>query len=160
MGKSDKFAVMIMSARPRKLPTRGVPVTAGPITAPDGTVYTAGTEYVIPVDGRYWADFDRSNPIDAAVRGQAWTGVAHALIAELGVGTVTAQALTMGLAITDAPGKARALYDARRDRVPIPPVPTSGRARREEIERRYRLLPDDLFYDPKYAPIPGSGTRG
>jgi hypothetical protein len=68
-------------------------------TAPDGTVYTAGTEYVVPVDGRYWADFDRSNPIDAAVREQAWTGVAHALIGELGVGTVTAQALQLGLAL-------------------------------------------------------------
>lgn len=73
-------------------------------TAEDGTVYTAGTEYVVPVDGRYWADFDRSNPIDAAVRGQAWTGVAHALIAELGVGTVTAQALTMGLALAGIAG--------------------------------------------------------
>ena len=31
------------------------------------------------------------------------------------------------------------------DRVPIPPVPTSGRARLQEIERRRRLLPDDLF---------------
>ncbi|KAE8811033.1 ADP-ribosylation factor-related protein 1 [Hordeum vulgare] len=37
------------------------------------------------------------------------------------------------------------------DRVPIPPVPTSGRARREEIERRHRLLPEDLYYDPRYA---------
>ncbi|KAE8800658.1 ADP-ribosylation factor-related protein 1 [Hordeum vulgare] len=37
------------------------------------------------------------------------------------------------------------------DRVPIPPVPTSGRARREEIERRRRLLPDDLYYDERYA---------
>ncbi|KAE8810108.1 ADP-ribosylation factor-related protein 1 [Hordeum vulgare] len=36
------------------------------------------------------------------------------------------------------------------DRVPIPPVPKSGRARRKEIERR-RLLPDDLYYDPRYA---------
>lgn len=69
-------------------------------TAPDGTVYTAGTEYIVPVDGRYWADFDRSNPIDAAVRAQAWTGVAHALVAELGVGTVTASALTMGLGLS------------------------------------------------------------
>ncbi|HEU5324335.1 MAG TPA: hypothetical protein VFV59_00450 [Candidatus Limnocylindria bacterium] len=68
-------------------------------TAPDGTVYTAGTPYEIPVDGRYWAAFDRSNPIDAAVRAQAWTGVAHALIGELGVGTVTAQALQLGLAL-------------------------------------------------------------
>jgi hypothetical protein len=68
-------------------------------TAEDGTVYTAGTPYEIPVDGRYWADFDRSNPIEAAVRAQAWTGVAHALVAELGVGTVTASALQMGLGL-------------------------------------------------------------
>jgi hypothetical protein len=68
-------------------------------TAPDGTLYTAGTPYEIPVDGRYWADFDRSNPIDAAVRTQAWTGVAHALIGQLGVGTVTASSLQMGLGL-------------------------------------------------------------
>lgn len=68
-------------------------------TAEDGTVYTAGTPYEIPVAGRYWADFDRSNPIDAAVREQAWTGVAHALIGELGVGTVTASALQLGLGL-------------------------------------------------------------
>ena len=68
-------------------------------TAEDGTVYTAGTPYEIAVDGRYWADFDRSNPIDAAVRAQAWTGVAHALIGELGVGTVTASTLQMGLGL-------------------------------------------------------------
>jgi hypothetical protein len=69
-------------------------------TAPDGTVYTAGTPYEVEVDGRYWADFDRSNPIDAAVRAQAWTGVAHALIGELGVGTVTASTLQMGLGLS------------------------------------------------------------
>jgi hypothetical protein len=68
-------------------------------TAADGTVYTAGTPYEIPVAGRYWADFDRSNPIDAKVREQAWTGVAHALIGELGVGTVTASALQLGLGL-------------------------------------------------------------
>jgi hypothetical protein len=68
-------------------------------TAPDGTEYVAGTEYVVPVDGRYWADFDRTNPIEAAVRAQAWTGVAHALIGELGVGTVTASTLQMGLGV-------------------------------------------------------------
>ncbi len=68
-------------------------------TAADGTVYTAGTPYEIDVDGRYWAQFDRESPIDAAVRAQAWTGVAHALIGELGVGTVTAQALQLGLAL-------------------------------------------------------------
>ena len=68
-------------------------------TAPDGTVYEAGVPYEIDVAGRYWADFDRSNPIDAAVRAQAWTGVAHALIGELGVGTVTASTLQMGLGL-------------------------------------------------------------
>ena len=66
-------------------------------TAPDGTVYTAGTPYDVPVEGRYWAEFDRTNPIDAAVREQAWTGTAHALIGELGVGTVTASTLQLGL---------------------------------------------------------------
>ena len=68
-------------------------------TAPDGTVYEAGVPYEVPVDGRYWADFDRTDPIQAAVRAQAWTGVAHALIGELGVGTVTASALQMGLGL-------------------------------------------------------------
>ena len=64
----------------------------------NGQVYKAG-EYQFPVDGRYWADFDRTNPIEAAARAQAWTGVAHALIGELGVGTVTASALQMGLGL-------------------------------------------------------------
>jgi hypothetical protein len=68
-------------------------------TAPDGTVYTAGTEYIVPVDGRYWADFDRAHPIEGPARAQAWTGVAHALIAELGVGAVTASTLQMGLGL-------------------------------------------------------------
>jgi hypothetical protein len=70
-----------------------------PYTATDGTVYEAGVPYEVPVAGRYWADFDRSSPVDAAVRAQAWTGVAHAIIGELGVGTVTASALQMGLAL-------------------------------------------------------------
>jgi hypothetical protein len=68
-------------------------------TAADGTVYTAGTPYEIPVAGRYWSEFDRSNPIDAAVRAQAWTATAHALIGELGVGTATASSLQMGIGV-------------------------------------------------------------
>jgi hypothetical protein len=68
------------------------------VTTDDGTVFEAGS-YEVPVDGRYWSQFDRSNPLDAKVREQAWTGTAHALIAELGVGSVTASALTMGLGI-------------------------------------------------------------
>jgi hypothetical protein len=70
-----------------------------PWTAPDGTAYAAGVPYEVGVNGRYWADFDRSSPIDAAVRAQAWTGVAHALVGELGVGTVTASTLQMGLGL-------------------------------------------------------------
>uniref|UniRef100_A0A3B5Z671 Uncharacterized protein n=1 Tax=Triticum aestivum TaxID=4565 RepID=A0A3B5Z671_WHEAT len=38
------------------------------------------------------------------------------------------------------------------DHVPIPSVPVTGRARRQEIECRRRLLPDDPYYDPRYAP--------
>ena len=68
------------------------------VTAADGTVYKAGT-YDFAVEGRYWSDFDRSNPIEAAAREKAWTGTAHALIAELGVGTTTATALQLGLGI-------------------------------------------------------------
>jgi hypothetical protein len=61
-------------------------------------VYKAGT-YEFKVDGRYWTDFDRTNPIEAAAREKAWTGTAHALIANLGVGTVTASTLQMGLGL-------------------------------------------------------------
>jgi hypothetical protein len=68
------------------------------VTAADGTVYKAG-EYEFKVDGRYWTGFDRSNPIEAIARDKAWTGTAHALIAELGVGSVTASTLQMGLGL-------------------------------------------------------------
>lgn len=62
----------------------------------NGETIAAGT-YEFQNDGRYWTGFDRANPIEGAARGQIWTGTAHALIAELGVGSVTASALTMGL---------------------------------------------------------------
>lgn len=64
----------------------------------NGELFAAGT-YEFAVDGRYWADFDREHPLEGPARAQAWTGVAHALIAELGVGTVTFQALQLGLAL-------------------------------------------------------------
>jgi hypothetical protein len=69
------------------------------VTTDSGEVFKAG-EYEFEVDGRYWTDFDRSNPIEAAAREQAWTGTAHGLVAELGVGTVTHSTLQMGLALT------------------------------------------------------------
>jgi hypothetical protein len=64
----------------------------------NGEVFAAG-EYEFQNDGRYWVDFDREHPIEGAARGQIWSGTAHALIGELGVGTMTAQALQMGLAL-------------------------------------------------------------
>jgi len=73
-------------------------VLAEDVTTDDGTVYKAG-EYEFAVNGRYWSQFDRSNPIEAAAREKAWTGTAHALIAELGVGSVTASTLQMGLGL-------------------------------------------------------------
>jgi len=68
------------------------------VTTDDGTVFKAGT-YEFPIEGRYWSAFDRSNPIEAAAREQAWTGTAHALIANLGVGSVTAATIQMGFGL-------------------------------------------------------------
>ncbi len=68
------------------------------VTTDAGEVFAAGS-YEVPVAGRYWSGFDRTNPLDAKVREQAWTGTAHALIAELGVGSVTASTLQVGLGI-------------------------------------------------------------
>ena len=63
----------------------------------DGTVVQAAGTYDFHNDGKYWTGFDRTNPIEGAARDKLWTGTAHALIAELGVGSVTASALQMGL---------------------------------------------------------------
>jgi hypothetical protein len=68
------------------------------VTAADGTVFKAGT-YEFQNDGRYFSQFDRSNPIEAGAREQLWSGTAHALIGELGVGAVTASALQLGLGV-------------------------------------------------------------
>jgi hypothetical protein len=64
----------------------------------EGETFEAGV-YEFEVDGRYWTDFDREHPIEGPAREQAWSGTAHALVAELGVGTVTHSALQMGLAL-------------------------------------------------------------
>ncbi len=66
---------------------------------PRDLVWVSHLEAAWEVDGRYWADFNRANPIEAAARAQAWTGTALALIAELGVGTVTASTLQVGLGL-------------------------------------------------------------
>lgn len=66
--------------------------------AANGDIVPAGT-YTFPVDGRYYADFNRANPIEGAARTQAWSPLALGLIAQLGVGTTTASALQLALAI-------------------------------------------------------------
>jgi hypothetical protein len=68
------------------------------VTAADGTVYKAGT-YEFAVDGRYFSQFNRANPIEGKARDQAWSGTGLALISNLGVGTATATALQLGLGI-------------------------------------------------------------
>lgn len=65
----------------------------------DGELFEAGT-YEFPVDGRYWTGFDREHPIEGVAREQAWSGTAHGLVGELGVGTVTHSALQLGLALS------------------------------------------------------------
>lgn len=65
----------------------------------NGEVFKAGT-YEFDVDGKYWTGFDREHPIEGIAREQAWSGTAHGLIGELGVGTVTHSALQMGLALS------------------------------------------------------------
>ena len=68
------------------------------VTAADGTVYKAGT-YEFQVDGRYFSQFNRANPIEGKARDQAWSGTGLALISNLGVGTATATALQLGFGI-------------------------------------------------------------
>lgn len=63
----------------------------------NGETFEPGT-YEFAVDGRYWTDFDRNHPLEGPAREMAWTGTAHALIGELGVGTVTHSTLQLGLA--------------------------------------------------------------
>jgi hypothetical protein len=66
----------------------------------DGKVVQAAGTFDFTNDGKYWTGFDRTNPIEGAARDKVWTGTALALIGTLGVGTVTASALQMGLGIT------------------------------------------------------------
>ncbi len=67
----------------------------------NGEVFAAGT-YEFEVDGRYWTDFDRQHPIEGPARAAAWNATPHALIAELGVGTVTHSTLQLGLGVAGA----------------------------------------------------------
>jgi hypothetical protein len=64
----------------------------------NGELFKAGT-YDVPIDGRYFSQLDRQHPLEGPARDQAWSGTAHGLIGELGVGTVTASALQLGLGL-------------------------------------------------------------
>jgi len=63
----------------------------------DGAVVTKAGTYDFVNTGKYWTGFDRTNPIEGAAREKVWTGTALALIGQLGVGSVTASALQIGL---------------------------------------------------------------
>jgi hypothetical protein len=70
----------------------------GSVAAYQGEVLEPGT-YTVPVDGRYWTGFNRTDLLDGPARELAWSGTAHALVAELGVGAVTHSTLQLGLGI-------------------------------------------------------------
>jgi hypothetical protein len=64
----------------------------------NGELFPAGT-YEFAVDGRYFSQFDRQHPIEGPARAQAWSGTAFGLMSQLAVGTTTASALQLGLAL-------------------------------------------------------------
>ena len=77
----------------------------------DGVTYEAGTyevaisevgseERVAAGLGGYWTDFDRLHPLEGKARAQAWSGTAHGLFGELGVGVATASTLQLALGVT------------------------------------------------------------
>lgn len=69
----------------------------------NGETFAAGDHEFVN-DGRYWTGFDRQHPIEGPARSAIWTGTAHALIGELGVGAVTASTLQIGLGLVGVIG--------------------------------------------------------
>jgi hypothetical protein len=63
----------------------------------DGAVVQKAGTYDFQNDGKYWTGFDRTDPIQGAAREKIWTGTALALIGQLGVGSVTASTLQVGI---------------------------------------------------------------
>jgi hypothetical protein len=70
----------------------------GVVEAYQGTVLEPGS-YDVPVNGRYWTGFDRMDLLDGQARDMAWSGTAHALVAELGVGAATHSTLMLALGV-------------------------------------------------------------
>jgi hypothetical protein len=96
--------------------TQTVTLTEADLTGDDGAVATEfdcngemvpvpspfpaeGVSCEFEVNGRYWTGFDRSVPVEAAARDMAWSGTAHALVAELGVGAATHSTLQLALGV-------------------------------------------------------------
>lgn len=71
----------------------------GVVEAYQGEVLEAGVPYTVAIDGRYWTEFARGDVLDGPARDLAWSGTAHALVAELGVGAATHSALMLALGI-------------------------------------------------------------
>ena len=69
-----------------------------PSTSREDAVFNAGT-YEVPVNERYWTQFNRLHPLDGPTREQTWSGTVHGLFAELGVGAVTASLAQVGIGI-------------------------------------------------------------
>jgi hypothetical protein len=70
----------------------------GVVEAYQGQVLEPGT-YEVAVNGRYWTGFERSDLLDGQARDLAWSGTAHALVAELGVGAATHSTLQLALGV-------------------------------------------------------------
>lgn len=70
----------------------------GVVTEYQGQVLEPGA-YTVPVDGRYWTGFSRLDLLDGPAREGAWSGTAHALVAELGVGAATHSTLQLALGV-------------------------------------------------------------
>lgn len=70
----------------------------GVVTAYQGQVLEPGT-FEVPTNGRYWTGFDRMDLLDGPARDMAWSGTAHALVAELGVGAATHSTLQLALGV-------------------------------------------------------------
>jgi hypothetical protein len=96
--------------------TRTVELTSSALTDSDGVIASEfdcnGTSVAVPdpfpvegvtcdfeVNGRYWTGFDRTDPVQGVARDMAWSGTAHALVAELGVGAATHSTLQLALGV-------------------------------------------------------------
>ena len=69
-----------------------------PSTSGEDAIFNPGT-YEVPVNERYWTQFNRLHPLDGPAREQTWSGTVHGLFAELGVGAVTASLAQVGVGI-------------------------------------------------------------